>query len=399
MPLQTDNDIITGETAGGRALRSLRRWIEEGLFVPGGRVPSEEALSQRLGVARMTVRGALRQLESEGLVRVEGRGRVLTDKAGPVEVRGIMGDTIAILADPPSPDAPLRPQPGFSHHISLGAVEAIRGAELHALTLQPNRLDGARLRRLLHERPRGVIAFRYDGGSMARRDVLSAVVAAGVPAVVYGHDPSVDEFDTVSSDHESGEYQLTRFLIGRGCRRILRCWDSPDTPGRLAWVARRDAGYERAMREARLDVLPPLGFSRSPDYGIESLRHRFETTKRLLAGYLADHLLGPNPVDALMVLTDAQVLPVAAACRVLGKDPRRDVTIVGYDNYWSGAAEREWEPTVPAATVDKLNPKIGRALVDMILARGRGELPAGPQHALVEPELVVVEPAAGDRTA
>lgn len=53
----------------------FRRQIESGVWRPGARIPSLEALCREYGVARMTMHHALSQLDAEGLVaRSRGRG-------------------------------------------------------------------------------------------------------------------------------------------------------------------------------------------------------------------------------------------------------------------------------------------------------------------------------------
>ena len=53
----------------------LRESIGSGLLAPGAKLPSEAALIEHFGVARMTVRQALQELRGEGLVNAEhGRG-------------------------------------------------------------------------------------------------------------------------------------------------------------------------------------------------------------------------------------------------------------------------------------------------------------------------------------
>ncbi len=53
----------------------LRGYISTGQWKPGDPVPSESALSEQFGVARMTVNRALRELVNDGLVtRVRGSG-------------------------------------------------------------------------------------------------------------------------------------------------------------------------------------------------------------------------------------------------------------------------------------------------------------------------------------
>ena len=53
----------------------IRQHIASGNWRPGDPVPSEAALMQQFGVARMTVNRALRELAAEGLVtRIQGSG-------------------------------------------------------------------------------------------------------------------------------------------------------------------------------------------------------------------------------------------------------------------------------------------------------------------------------------
>jgi DNA-binding LacI/PurR family transcriptional regulator len=112
---------------------------------------------------------------------------------------------------------------------------------------------------------------------------------------------------------------------------------------------------------------------------------------RQYAGFLIEWLRGPDAADAILVATDADLYPVARACRLCGREPGRDVLLAGYDNFWEACWEREHEPLVPAATVDKDNHACGVALVDLLLERIAGRLPAEPQRRWIVPQLVVPE--------
>jgi GntR family transcriptional regulator len=62
----------------------LRRQIAEGAYRIGDRLPSEDALGEEFGVSRITVRAALDQLSSAGLLRRQ-RGKGTFVSAPPVE--------------------------------------------------------------------------------------------------------------------------------------------------------------------------------------------------------------------------------------------------------------------------------------------------------------------------
>jgi GntR family transcriptional regulator len=63
------------QSVTARALESLRQRLSEETWSAGDRLPSEPALAKELGVSRVSVRGALAQLETEGLLtRRHGSG-------------------------------------------------------------------------------------------------------------------------------------------------------------------------------------------------------------------------------------------------------------------------------------------------------------------------------------
>ena len=64
-----------------RVYREIAREIESGTLQPGDRLPSERWLCDELGVSRATVRRAVEELVSDGLVEGRGRGSFVTGDA------------------------------------------------------------------------------------------------------------------------------------------------------------------------------------------------------------------------------------------------------------------------------------------------------------------------------
>ncbi len=74
-PARPVNRLLTSVPLYIQIAESLLERIESGELAPGDRLPPERALSEMLGVNRMTLRQALRVLELQGLLeRRQGRG-------------------------------------------------------------------------------------------------------------------------------------------------------------------------------------------------------------------------------------------------------------------------------------------------------------------------------------
>ena len=368
-----------------RATALLRRLIEEGTLTPGEFLPSEPELARTFGVARNTLRLALGDLEAEGLLQTsQGKGRVVAHAGG--SEHPLIRQTVGVVGDPPNMvHYPAHAMPGWWDFVQVSVTRSLAELELNALILQPEGLGRPQAGQLISDGLRGLICLSQPP-TLEVCQALEGFRAAGSAVVAFGENPELAPFDTVVSDHALGSYLLTRWLIQQGRRRILRVWDLG--PGRRpAWLKERDRGHQDALREAKLRSRPVVEFSFQPTGAGED---GFQEAARFAADLLPEHLTGRNSVDAIMVASDGHLFPFATACRLFGKEPGEDITIVGYDNYWADCFEREWESYQPPITVDKDNFEIGRSLVELLEARVAGKLPGKPQRRTVEPQLVVV---------
>jgi DNA-binding LacI/PurR family transcriptional regulator len=389
--------------ARARVIHYLRKRIDDGTLVAGQPLPSGRELSRRLQVNPRTVRSALETLSQEGFIRPSGpRLHIVSARNGgaapaaptaAVRPLSLMRDAVLVLsnepynADDPTNDA-----------AEMGAIQESRAHRLNVFALHPQNLGEATLERLRNDPPLGAVISELFATGLSSR-LAAQLHGAGVPVVVYGDAPGMAGFDRVTSDHEEGAYRLTLFLLERGCVRPRNLWvvEAAVIDGKAPleyWLPERRAGYERAMREAGREPLPEILVAASP-YG-ESDPAIFERTARHFLGYMAEHLAAPESArpDALLIDTDWHLPLIAAACRLLGREPNRDIALVGYDNTWHQTPLRLVEPVPPLATVDKRLFEIGREMTNLLVERVRGTLPAaaGPHLRRVAPEMLTREP-------
>lgn len=370
-------------TTGKRLIGTLRHRIETGVYDRGQALPSGRQLAQEFQADRATVQRAIAALRQQGVVRqVSPRVNVVSEHAAPSASRRLVGRTVALVAIAGRRMLASHRQPGWVEYIGLGALPAIEDAGMHALSFHPATLRDEGLASLIQARPFGVI-FSDLLTETGEEQMLAQLGEAGIPYVVYGDNPGLAHCDRVSSDHEHGCYLLTRELIARGRRRILCFWQDGLT---ASWLRLRYRGYERAMREAGIEPLPIADHPALND-GVRDTA-AFGSATRTLAGHLAEHLLSDAPADALLLSSDGNVPYAAAACRLLRREPNRDVDLAGYDHYWADVPERANDRTPPLLSIDKQNMRMGEELVALLRQRIAGELPEEPQHRLIRPLLI-----------
>ncbi len=374
-------------------LQTVRSWIVDHYLEPGSRLPSERDLARRLQVSQRQVQAALKQLLEEGLIQqVSQRIRIVAPDWED-EVSLFASTVVLISTVQFATLSSTRSAANMTETAFLGTANAVQQAGLNFIAVNPKQLTAGQVNGLIKQNPMGVLATG-EVMTLKNASILSRLHDAGIP-VVANADTVTDKvldrlpFDTVHSDHRTGTRLLCERLYERGCRRIVRFWNYSETVGdQVHWVAERRRGYAEACTALGLEQLPPI-------LAMEEPHLRFETEKwfrmhaQAAAGFLMDHLNGPQPVDGILLVNDGAHAHVATACRKLGKEPGKDVLIAGYDNFYAAHEGRQWESTVPAATIDKHDAGIGRAAFDLLQERVSGKLPQAPQRRLVDVELVI----------
>jgi DNA-binding LacI/PurR family transcriptional regulator len=215
MRITTDSDagIKTGRESA-RLIAAIKGSLDSGAFGVGQFLPSERSLAAEHGLAQGTVRRALRQLESQGLVAtVPRRGyRVVARPA-----RGETTGPVAYLLHNPN-------SPGdwetFHNRLltMLRGASDVRGRSFFAASS--------------HSRPHGeVVAELKSVGAcgvlldIADRGLVAAVREAGIPAVIIDAWIEDSGLDAVVQDGHLGGLLAARHLVARGHKRVA--WFGP----------------------------------------------------------------------------------------------------------------------------------------------------------------------------
>lgn len=191
---------------------------------------------------------------------------------------------------------------------------------------------------------RTAVGKRIDGLILCPTQLSTANIdllkKTHVPYVLIGRRFAQDTSPSVvPDDFESGRL-AARYLLDRGCRRILMLGGPP----RISSARDREAGFCQAHRDCGLDCPPQ--FRRQS--GIKSGQVR-----AVLAQVLADKL----PFDAIVAFSDLMALEAMAILQELSPE-QADLPVVGFDDILSGLAM-----PVSLASVTAVESVAERALV------------------------------------
>lgn len=362
-----------------RVMEAVRGWIDRGELSRGDAMPTMRRIAETLDVDKATVCRALATMQEKGLIKRQGRRLHLSDQAlDRREPASVLSNTVLVVTSADTHADEVRR--GWLGQVIEGLLGEAHARQCNAMVVHPKRLE-TELGALSAARPLGFVMIGVDHDDQT----LARIEEAGLPLVLYGDEFEAHGHDMITPDHVTGTRDLARGLIERGAKRLLRLWVHRESnEQRPIWLGQRDDGFEQAVRGAGLAVLPPVEFRRSPP---AKGADRFEQHVREIAGRLVEHLTGPEPIDAIMVPSDGYIPEVAAACRLFGKTPNKDVLLAGYDNDWATSDFRDREPTPPLLTTAHDTVHLGQALLRALLQRANDPV-APPQRIALPPRLV-----------
>ncbi|MER7757347.1 substrate-binding domain-containing protein [Kitasatospora sp. NPDC097643] len=328
--------------AGARGLKfrrladQLRREIDEGLWPPGSRLPTEQEFARAHGASVSTVRRAVAELVAEALVvRRQGSGTyVLAPKAaaGRAALVGVIVPDTAFYYP--------RVLKGIEEELTTAGARAViacsgydQGREARALV---DMLDAG---------ADGLLLAPTLTGPETPEAYLTRLAVLPVPVVLVERRGTSlgDSTESVCTHHEAGGYDAVRHLARLGHRvvgLVLRLHSPTTGP-----VGR---GYRQALRE--------LGLS----------GYEFRAALEEWSPAAADRCLGElrrAGVTAAVCFGDRQAALLEAAARRSGLCVPDDLALIAYDDEIADIAE------VPLTAVAPPKHLLGRTAAALLLNR------------------------------
>lgn len=223
-----------------------------------------------------------------------------------------------------------------------------------------------------------LLAKQIDGVILAStlhdaRTLEEIVRRSRTPVVVVDREIELPGIDMVLADNVGGGHAATSHLAGLGHRRIGciagALADRLPTSGRIA-------GYRAALAEAGIEV--------DPRWIVEA-DFQYLGGRRALA-----RLLAADPtITAVFAMNDQMAIGALAELAARGVRVPEDCSVCGFDDAFPAELV-----SPPLTTVRQPLADLGRAAVELLLARMRGAAPDEPVRRLFPTELVVRESTA-----
>ena len=330
----------------------LRRDAARILSSGGNRLPTEMEISSAYSVSRQTVRSALKELESDGVIeRRQGSGSYIKpvksakDSSHIAVVTTFIDDYIfpSILHDAQR----IFSDNGYSTIVyatenSVGReneiLSEILGKEIDAVLIEGSRTS-------------------YPTPNTA---LFMQLRKRGVPVLfLHGKYSNLPEFPAVLDDNFHGGYQLAGYLIGKGHRDIAGIFKSDDEQG-----PERYHGVVSAMTDSQIRI----NDSRFCWYDTEDRKSILskEPGSRTRLSRFIDEKLGE--ATALVCYNDEIAY---AAIQLLQKSGRKvpdDIAVVSFDNSFYSQIG-----SVPITSLGHKAPRSGAAAAELLIRMLRGE--------------------------
>lgn len=343
---------------------NIRAEISSGKLKPQDRLDSHKILAKKYGVSLITIKRALSDLATEGVVYSRGRVGTYVEENGSRK-SSIRSSFIGLVLEDLK-------SPFFS--LIVQNVEAYASRKGYHLLLsnsssQPDK-EETLIRRYFELGVSGLIVASMSHEYTASH-FLQKINEEQYPLIMVSYIKDPDMY-YVGTDHEEGGYIATRHLIQMGYQKLGFVNGEPDNAvGEL-----RKNGFMRALKEHDLPVREEFMYRLSQRGEWHDFSSGYEIGEKFVN-------LARKP-EAMFIYNDLSALGFEQAVLDHGLSIPDDVAIVGFD----GIERGQYAP-VPLTTIQQPFTTIGSVAVENLIKRIEGQ-PVNTKTVL-EPKIVIRE--------
>lgn len=331
-------------------INSLSEKIEKGMYKPGEKLPSESQLTEEFSTSRITVTRALKELELKEIIfRIKGKGSFVS------EITRTRNKIISLII--PHKEDFFSGGQQYVRSVYKYCNQAGYLCSVH-YSEQSSGKERIILEELIGHNVAGVILYPINSRNI---DSISRLLISGCPIVLL--DRKLEEIDipVVESDNLNGAYNIIRYMISRGHRRIAFIGELDSYSAK-----ERYKGYCRALYDNKIPIDREIVISR---YSESEHQDKQSILNQEKAAEIAEKLtVLKEPVTALFCINDYVAFRITEALQSLDKKIPEDISLCGFDNlhYFP-------EQKLELATVEQDFSKIGRKSVDLMIKLINGD--------------------------
>ncbi len=344
-------------------------------------LPPEITLAEELGISRVTLRKAMRDLVQRGIfTRISGRGTFVAMQQGDKELQeatrkvsllqsSVTGEARLVGVVVPSTASAF--VSAILAHLEHACYE--RGYRMLLTNSQDSlTLQGEHLRQLVDFGVAGIVLY---SGAFLHDETVNALVRRKFPLVLIDRYYPALEKDThiVTSDHARGAYIVTEHLLRLGHRRIGFILATTEV---VTSTLARFEGYKAALK----------------DYGVtfeEDLVMKAQIAQETVHTYLQR---AAHP-SAVFACNDVRALEFSHVLGKLGIRVPADLALVGFDDIPLVS-----RLTPPLTTVAQNAYQLGETTAHLLIDTIEGQV-TEPKSIIIPTELVIRESSAAPEQA
>ena len=324
----------------------LQTWlieqIEQGIFRPRDKIPTEAELVETTGLARATIRQAVQNLVNMGyLERRKRLGTFVIDKKNEIEKRTIVGIIV--------PDI----RRGYAPELARGAEDESSNNKLSLILCSTDDLymkADIHANRLIENAVSGVIFVPTAASDDKNRQIVEKFLRKKIPIVLADRTLADMNVDHVTTDNFNGAYKITEHLIRKGHRKIAIMLSTLFSTER-----ERLRGYKQALEDHEIHVDDSIILTdNGPFIELRYLKY-------------ARKILHRRPeITAVFAGHDRIALQIFAAANEMNIKIPDDISVVGYDDLHFS--------TISLTTMHQPIYEMGVESMKLILSRIKGEV-------------------------